>query len=76
MPSKGTEILGCPFNWKSNKAPFIIYAELEFLIKKTEGCKNNPENSTATKVGECMPSDFSMSTISAFKSIQNKHDAK
>ena len=29
---------------KSDKAPFIIYADLECIIEKTDGCKNNPEN--------------------------------
>ena len=27
-----------------------------------------------TKVGEPIPSDFSMSTLSSFKSIENNHD--
>ena len=37
--------------------------------------KNNPENSSATKVGEHVPSVFSMSAVSSFKSKkQNKHD--
>ena len=30
-----------------NKAPFIIYADLECLIEKIDGCKNNSENSYA-----------------------------
>ena len=34
------------------KTPFIIYADLESLIEKIDGCKNNPENSSTTKVGE------------------------
>ena len=37
-------------------------------------CKNNPENSSTTKVSELIPSGFSMSTILSFKSIENKHD--
>ena len=36
--------------------------------------KNNPENLSTTKVGEHIASGFSMSTISPFKSIQNKDD--
>ena len=38
---------------------------------KIDGCKNNPESWSTTKVGEHISSDFSMSTI--FKSIENKH---
>ena len=29
---------------KSDKPPYIIYADLESLIKKIDGCTNNPEN--------------------------------
>ena len=35
---------------KSDKSPFIIYADLECLIEQTDGCKNNHENSSTTKV--------------------------
>ena len=59
---------------KSDKAPFIIYADLECIIEKIDGCKNNPENSSTTKVSKHIPSGFSMSTISSFRSIENKHD--
>ena len=31
-----------------DKAPFIIYADLECTIEKIDGCKNNPENSSTT----------------------------
>ena len=36
--------------------------------------KNNSENSFKTGLGEHIPSGFSMSTISSFRSIENKHD--
>ena len=56
--------------------PFIIYADLECITKKIDGCKNNPENSSATKVSEHIPSGLSMSTIWLFRSIENKHEVK
>ena len=59
---------------KSDKAPFIIYADLECIIEKTDGCKNNPENWSTTKVSKNIPSTFSMSTKSSFRSLENKHD--
>ena len=59
---------------KSDKAPFIIYADLKCLIEKIDGCKDNPENSSTSKVNEHIPSGFSMSTILSLKSIENKHD--
>ena len=34
----------------------------------------NRKDSSTTKIGENIPSGFSMSTISSFKSIENKHD--
>ena len=49
---------------KSDKAPFIIYADLESIVEKIVGCKNIPENSSKTKVSEHISSVFSMSTIS------------
>ena len=42
--------------------------------RKIDGCKNNPENSSTIKVGIHIASDFSMSTILSFKSIEKKHD--
>ena len=74
MPSKDTKILEFNQYKKSNKAPFVIYADLECLIEKIDGCKNNLENSFTTKVGKHIPSGFSVSTICSFKGIENKLD--
>ena len=43
-PSGNTEILEFNQYQKSDKALFIIYADLECLIEQTDNCKNNPEN--------------------------------
>ena len=72
MPSEDTKILQLNRYQKFDKAPFIIYADLEFLIEKIDGCKNNPENSFTTKVGENILSGFSMSIKASFKSIENE----
>ena len=48
---------------KSDKTPYIIYADLESLIKKIDGCENNPENSSATKIGEHIPCGYSISKV-------------
>ena len=74
MPSEDTKILEFNQYQKSDKAPFIIYADLECIIEKIDGCKNNPENSSTTKVSTHISSGFSMSTISSFRSKENKHD--
>ena len=73
MPFEDTKILELNQNQKSDKAPFIIYEDLECIIEKIDGCKNNPENSSTKKVSKHIPSDFSISTISSFRSIGNKH---
>ena len=43
-------------------------------MEKIDGCKNNPENSSTTKVSKHIRSGFPMSTISSVKSIENNHD--
>ena len=74
IPSEDTEILEFNQYQKSDKAPLIIYADLECIIGKIDGCENNTENSSTTKVSQHIPSGFSMSTISSFRSIESKHD--
>ena len=74
MPSEETKILEFNQYQKCDKAPFIIYADFECIIENIDGCKNNPENSSITKVSKHIPSGFSMSTISLFRSIESKHD--
>ena len=74
MPSDDTKILEFNQYQKSDKAPFIIYADLECITEKIDGCKNNPDNSSTIKVSEYGPSGFSMSTKSSFMNMENKHD--
>ena len=62
MSSEDTKILGFNQYQKSDKAQFIIYADLECLIEKIGGCKFIHK-----KVGEHIPSEFSISTVSSFK---------
>ena len=54
---------------KSDKTPFLIYADLECLIEKIDGCKNSPKSSFTINVCE-----HTMYTISSFKIIVNKND--
>ena len=65
MPSEDTKTKFNQYQ-KSDKAPVVIYADLECIIEKTNECKNNPKNSSTIKVNS--------STISSLKSIANKHD--
>ena len=50
MPSEDTKILEFNQYQKSDKAPFIICADLEGVRETIDGCKNNPEKSSITKV--------------------------
>ena len=59
---------------KSDKAPFITYVNLECIIEKIDGCRNNSENSFTTKANKHIASGFSMFTVSLFRNIENKHD--
>ena len=63
MPFEDTKILEFNQYQKSDKAPLIIYVDLERLIDKIDRCKNNPENSSGAKVSEHIPSRFSISTM-------------
>ena len=45
MPSEENNILRFNQHMKSDKMAYIIYADLESLIKKIDGCKNNPDKS-------------------------------
>ena len=59
---------------KSDKTPYIIYADLESLIKKIDVCENNPENSSATKIDERIPCGYSISKVWGFDHTENKHN--
>ena len=58
---------------KSDKMPYIIYADIKCLIKKVDGCAKNAENSSTTKVGEHILCGYSMLTIWDFDNTENKH---
>ena len=63
LPSEKDNMLEFNQCIKSNKMPYIIYADFEFLIKKIDRCSNNPENSSTTKIGEHILYGYSLSTI-------------
>ena len=66
MPYEDTKILEFNQYQKYDKAPFIIYTNLECIIEKIDGCKNNHENLSTTKVSKHIPSGFSLFTICSF----------
>ena len=74
MPSKGSKTLKCNHGEKSLKVPFIIYADLESLLKKIHSCQNNPEKSYTEKKAKHTPSDYALFTCCSFDALKNKLD--
>ena len=58
---------------KSDKIPYITYADMEFLIKKVDECVNNQESSSTTKIGEHISCWCSMWTIWVFDNIDKNN---
>ena len=58
---------------KSDKKPYIIYTDIELSIKKIDGCRNNPKNSSITKIGQHICCGYSISITWAFDHIEDKH---
>ena len=54
------------------KLPFLIYADLECLLKKISTCQNNPNKSSTTKINKHTPSAYSIFTNCSFDESKNK----
>ena len=63
MPSEKDNILEFSQHTKSDKMSYIIYADIKSLIRKIDGCANNPEKSSTTKLGEHILCGYSMLKI-------------
>ena len=74
MPEEVNGILKYNKGEKSMKVPFIIYADLESLLKKMNTCHNNPEKSSATKIDKHKPFGYSLFTHCSFDTTKNKLD--
>ena len=57
---------------KSLKAPFIIYADLECLLKKEQPRQNIAENSYTEKKAKHKPSGYSLSLVCSFDETKNR----
>ena len=66
MPNKNNKILKYNPGEKSLKGPFIIYADLECLLRKIDTCQNNPEKSYTEKKAKHKPSGYSRVTCCSF----------
>ena len=72
MPDEDNKILEYISGEKSLKVPFIIYADLECLLKKINTRQNNSENSYAEKKATNRPSGYSLVTCCSFDKSKNE----
>ena len=72
MPSPNNNIKKYNQGEKSLELPFIIYADLECLLKKIDTCQNNPDLSSTTKMNQHIPSGYSIYTNCSFDKSNNK----
>ena len=72
MPSPNNNIIKYNQGEKSLELPFIIYADLECLLKKIDTCQNNPDLSSTTKINQHIPSGYSIYTNCSFDKSNNK----
>ena len=73
MPIKANKTLKYNHGEKSLKAPFTIYADLEWLLIKQKSCQNNPAESYTERKAMHEPSGYALILISSFGSKENKH---
>ena len=71
MLTKNDNIIKYNHGEKSMKVPFVIYADLECLLKKMSTCIN-PNESSTTKINKHIPSDYSIFTSCSFDESKNK----
>ena len=74
MPKWFEKILKHNPGEKSLKASFVIYLDLECLLKKEQSCQNNPEKSYTEKKAKHEPSGWAMLTKCLFNKKENKLD--
>ena len=72
MPTKDNNITKYNHGEKSMKVPFIIYTDLECLLKKMSTCINNPNESSTTKINKHTLSGYSIFSHCSFDKSKNK----
>ena len=72
MPKEGKNILKYRSGDKSLKAPFMIYADLECLLKKEQSCQNNAKSFYTKRKAKHKLSGYSLSLNCSFDEINNR----
>ena len=60
MPTKDNNIIKCHQGKKSIKLLFVVYADLECLLKKMSTRQNNPNESSTAEINKHVPSGYSL----------------
>ena len=74
MPTKDNTIVKYNQGEKSIELPFLVYADLEYLLEKMSTCQNNPNESSTTEINKHAPSGYSLFTHCSFDKTKNKLD--
>ena len=72
MPDEDNKILQYVPEKKSLRVPFIVYADLECLLKKIDTCSNNSDKSYTEKKAMHKPSGYSLVTCCSFDKSKNE----
>ena len=72
MPDEDNKILRYIPGEKSLKVPFIVYADLECVLRKINTCSNNPDKSYTEKKAVHKPSGYSLVTYFSFDKSKNE----
>ena len=72
MPNEDEKILKYNPGEKSLKVLFMIYADLECLIRKIDTCQNDPKKSSTEKKAKHKPSGYSWITCCSFDKSKNE----
>ena len=74
MPKEDNKILKYNHGENSMQVPFIIYADLEFLLEKMSTCHNSSEKSSTTKINKHTPYGYLLFTNCSFNLTKSKFD--
>ena len=74
MLTEYNKTLKYSYGEKSIKAPFIIYLDLECLLKKEQSCQSNPEKSYTEIEAKHEPSGYWWSLICSFNATKDKRN--
>ena len=74
MSNEDNKILKYNHREKSMKAPFIIYADSEYLLEKMSTCYDSPEKSSTSKINKHTPSGYLLFTHCSFDETKSKID--